>query len=303
MSGYDAGFLGVGADDGGAGADGRPDGSGGGGGVPLPGPREDAAAGRIRRLDYVHFTVLLDAERRLAAATGVNIDGGSLLDLGRGDDWHLDERVDAAEQAAPELYAQNDLDRGHLVRRRDPVWGDAELASQANFDTFSYPNAAPQAAEFNQSLELWNGLEDLVLAYASVNRLRLSVFTGPVFGDDDVQYRGVRIPKLFWKVAAWASGGRLRASGYLLDQSPQLGGIDLDERVAGGLARADEAPDAPPPLGAFRTFQVPVADLAELTGLDFGPLVRADVLAPVAASVALHRDVWIELTDAGQLRF
>ena len=101
------------------------------------------------------------------------------------DDWHLDERVPADEQAGPELYARNDLDRGHLVRRRDPVWGADAEARQANYDTFSYANAAPQAADFNQSKELWNGLEDHVLAYAETNELRLSVFTGPVFADDD----------------------------------------------------------------------------------------------------------------------
>lgn len=278
MTGYDPQFLGL--DDDRA--------------VPMPAARGEAAGARIRRLGYTHFTVALDTERRLAAATAVNIDGSALLDLGRGDDWHLDERVGADEQAGPELYARNDLDRGHLVRRRDPVWGDVEIASEANFDSFCYTNAAPQAALFNQSLELWNGLEDLVLEYASANRLRLSVFTGPVFADDDEPYRGVRIPKQFWKVAAWASEGRLRASGYLLDQSPQLGGIDLNEQTA---------TDAPPPLGPFRTFQVPVADLDVLTGLDFGALVAADVLASTVPTAAVHRELWIELTAAEQLRW
>lgn len=292
MTGFDPNFLDLDS------SDGSPQ-----GGVPLPQPGGEQSA-RIRSLDYTHFTVLLDTDRRLAAATGVNIDGSSLLDLGRGDDWHLDDRVEADEQAGPELYARNDLDRGHLVRRRDPVWGDVDTASEANFDTFCYTNAAPQAAVFNQSLELWNGLEDLVLAYASVNRLRLSVFTGPVFGDDDALYRGVRIPRQFWKVAAWSSGGVLAASGYLLDQSPQLGGIDLSgARSDAASSAAGGAPDALPPLGPFRTFQVPVADLAALTGLSFGALVAADALAPVGASVGLSRDRWIELTDPAQLRF
>ena len=290
MSGYDEVFLAI--ESGGGTGGGEP---GGEQAVPVPAPRGEAAGARIRRLEYVHFTVLLDAGRRLAAATAVNIDGSALLDLGRGDDWHLDERVAADEQAGPELYARNDLDRGHLVRRRDPVWGDVEIASEANFDSFCYTNAAPQAAVFNQSIELWNGLEDLVLEYASANRLRLSVFTGPVFADDDEPYRGVRIPKQFWKVAAWASEGRLRASGYLLDQSPQLGGIDLNERQT--------ATDAPPPLGPFRTFQVPVADLDVLTGLEFGPLVAADVLASAVPTAGVQRERWIELTDAAQLRW
>lgn len=267
----------------------------------FPAPADAAARARLRDLDYTHFSVLLDPDRRLAAATGVNIDGAALLDLGRGDDWHLDARIPEDEQAGPELYARNDLDRGHLVRRRDPVWGEAAVAQRANVDSFCYTNAAPQAAVFNQSLDLWNGLEDLVLEYASAGRLRLSVFTGPVFSDTDRLYRGVRIPQQFWKVAAWSSAGTLSASGYLLDQSPQLGDIDLgDIDRATASARQDSA--TVPPLGPFRTFQVPIADIAAITGLDFTAMPAADVLQPVPA---VRPDVtsWIELTDASSLRF
>ena len=102
----------------------------------------------VRELAFTHFTVLLQPDRRLAAVTGVNIDGAQLLDLDRGDYWHLDSRVPAAEQVGPDVYAGNDLDRGHLVRC-DPVWGDPGTALLANLDSFSYVNAAPQAALFN----------------------------------------------------------------------------------------------------------------------------------------------------------
>jgi len=263
--------------------------------LPFPSPTAANERARLRPLDYTHFSVLLDPDRRLAAATGVNIDGDALRDLGRGDDWHLDDRIPESEQAGPELYARNDLDRGHLVRRRDPVWGEPAVAQRANVDSFCYTNAAPQAAVFNQSLELWNGLEDLVLEYASVNRLRLSVFTGPVFTEADPRYRGVQIPQRFWKVAAWSSAGVLTGSGYLLDQSAQLGDIDLTTATA----RDD---DAVPPLGPFRTFQVPIIDIAALTGLDLDLLAAADVLQPVP-TVRPDENDWIEVTQASGLRF
>jgi endonuclease G len=220
------------------------------------------------RLDYTHFSVLLDPARRLAAATAVNIDGSTLRDVPRGDDWHLDPRVAAGQQAGAELYARNDLDRGHLVRRRDPVWGDD--GDRANADTFVYTNAAPQAAGFNQSKELWSGLEDYVLDNADVFDRKLSVFTGPVFAENDPVYRGVAIPRRFWKIAAWASEGALRSSGYVLDQSPQLDDIELATALALAVGEA-------PPLGPFRTFQVPVADIAAITGLGVDVLVAADV--------------------------
>jgi len=281
-------------------------------------PRASAEGRRIRELTYVHFTVLLDTERKLAAVAAANIDGAALRDIARGDDWHLDDRVDAAEQTGPAVYARNDLDRGHLVRRRDPVWGAADVAARANRDTFAYTNAAPQAAEFNQSKELWNGLEDHVLEYATAYRLRLSVFTGPVFGEADVWYRGTRIPTRFWKVAAWAdasggvggvddagsggeaagapqSAGRLRAAGFLLDQSPQLDGVQLEAALATALAT-----DAPPPLGAFHTFQLGIADIAALTALDFGPLPAADTFAAAGARPGVPR-AWNELHSTAQI--
>jgi endonuclease G len=261
--------------------------------IELPAP---AAGTPVRELPYTHFTVLLDPVRRLALSTGVNIDGDALLDLDRADDWHLDERVPATEQTGEAVYARNDLDRGHLVRRRDPVWGDRRTAEQANVDTFAYTNAAPQANDFNQSKELWLGLEDHVLAYAQTNRNRISVFTAPVLALNDPLYRGVGIPQAFWKVAAWtteeAGTAALRAAAFVLDQAPQLTDIDLNDASAQALIDG-----SPPPLGPYLSYQVPVEDVASLTGLDFGDLVTADVMAPVIAGRAdgSPRTGWVRL--------
>jgi endonuclease G len=266
--------------------------------VPLP----DAGARTVRELPYAHFTVLLDSARRLAALTAVNVDGASLVDLDRGDDWHLDDRVPDDEQCGPELYSRNDLDRGHLVRRRDPVWGTPAVASRANLDTFTYTNAAPQAAGFNQSAELWLGLEDTVLRYAAVHRQRLTVLTGPVLHPDDPVYRGVQLPLRFWKIAAWAThdGGALRTAGYLLDQSSQLDDADL-ERAS---LRAQEDSELPP-LGPYRTFQVPVRDIAALTGLEIAQLAEADSLqvVPTVQPPAGLPAGWVPLETAEQLTF
>ena len=255
--GYDDGFLGI--------------------PLPLPQPLGDS---EVHELPYPRFTVLLDALRRLAVVTAVNIDGSTLQDLPRTGRWRLDPRVRADEQAGPEVYASNDLDRGHLVRRRDPGWGTPAQARRATEATFAYPNAAPQASGFNQSKELWLGLEDHVLAFAEATDQRLSVITAPVLAPEDPPYRGIRIPRRFFKVAAWASSEdermpRLAAAGFVLDQS-QL--IDVRQ---GALAV--------PALGAFRTFQVPIADIEELAGVDLGPLVDADVLP---RSTVRGEDAW-----------
>ncbi|QHC55762.1 endonuclease G [Rathayibacter tanaceti] len=247
-------------------------------GVDAAAPRPSAERA-VRLLPYTHFEVLLDPERRLALSTAVNIDGARLVELDRGDDWHLDDRVPASEQTGSEVYARNDLDRGHLVRRRDPVWGEAAEARAANRDSFCYTNAAPQASGFNQSQELWLGLETLVLEYAQTWRTRLSVFTGPVLAGDDPVYRGVGIPRRFWKIAAWSpDGASLATSAYLLDQS------ELIEPVREGLV----------PLGGFRTFQLPVAEIGTLTGLDVSALAEADVFGAPGA----RAEPWRELASA-----
>jgi len=266
-TGYDDGFLGI--------------------RVPLP---QTLADGEVRELPYLRFTVLLDPVRRLAVATAVNIDGATLQDLPRRGEWELDDRVPADEQTGPAVYVDNDLDRGHLVRRRDPGWGTVADAREATAATFHYTNAAPQASVFNQSKELWLGLEDHVLQYADTTDQRISVFTAPVRAPDDPPYRGIGIPRRFWKVAAWTStqppdAPELAAAGFVLDQTDL---IDPETRTAVA------------PLGRFRTFQVPIADIERLAGVDLGPLVEADVFgrnetARPAAWVPLSAPSEIEL--------
>ncbi len=231
-------------------------------------------------IDYPRFSVVLDPSRRLARATAVNIDGTRLREVPRTGDWRLDPRAPADAQTGPEVYARNDLDRGHLVRRRDPGWGDVDEARRATEATFFYTNAAPQAAGFNQSKELWLGLEDHVLDHAEAQDVRLSVFTAPVLGDDDPPYRGIRVPLRFWKIAAWATGDAQRplaAAGFVLDQT------DLVDTRREARAVA--------PLGGFRTFQVPISDIAPVSGLDLGPLVEADVLPREGARPTPWREI------------
>lgn len=161
-------------------------------GVPVPIPAL-AGAGTVL-LPYTHFSVLMRLDKRLAAVTALGIDGGKLMDLNRsGINWRLDPRLDEDQQTGERVYARNDIDRGHLVRRASAVWGDSRAeAAQANEDTFHYTNAAPQAAKFNQGLELWLGLESYLQTHAADNGRRLVVFTGPIFSDVDPVYRGWR---------------------------------------------------------------------------------------------------------------
>lgn len=240
--------------------------------VALPRPVDDR---ETHELTYPRFSVVLDVGRRFAAVTAVNIDGEKLLDLPRSGEWDFDERIPEADQAGNAVYRDNDLDRGHLVRRRDPGWGTKADASAAMSATFFYTNAAPQAAGFNQSKELWLGLEDHVLEYAQAKDVKVSVFTAPVLDPDDPPYRGILIPRRYWKVAAWVTADEagepvLASAGFLLDQT------DLVDRATSRAVAVE-------PLGGFRTFQVPVGDVQDLSGVDLGPLVAADTLVVAGA--------------------
>jgi endonuclease G len=149
-------------------------------------------------LKYNHFSIVMSKSRRLPFFTAVNIDGNQLTSLDRTNDrWYFDPRIDRKYQSGPELYSNNDLDRGHLVRRLDPVWG--QLYKQANEDTFHFTNCSPQHKNLNQIT--WLELEDYILKNADRFDLKVSVFTGPVFREDDMLYRNeFQIPAEFWKV-------------------------------------------------------------------------------------------------------
>jgi endonuclease G len=253
-TGYDPAFLGAAA-------------------VPLPAVTNGATT---VLLPYLHYSVVFRPDRKFAALTALDLDGARLKSLERTDRWLLDPRLDSGTQAGPAVYENNDLDGGHLVMRASSAWGDTEAeARKAEADTFYFTNAAPQASMFNQGRELWLGLEEYLQAHAATFDRKLVVFAGPVLEPEDPPYRGIQIPLRFWKVVGFVQDGALAATGYVLDQTPLVGDLDAAFEAAA-------AAGAVPPLGAFRTFQVPIADIAVLAGVDLDQLVLVDRLgAPV----------------------
>jgi endonuclease G len=226
-------------------------------------------------LPYHHFTVVLNKKRRLAFFTAVNIEGKLQQKPARQvDHWFFDPRVPEDEQTGKTVYERNPLDLGHLVRRLDPAWGSsAKTAKLANDDTFHFTNCTPQHKDFNRNKTRWAGLEDYILKNAENLHFKVNVFTGPVLAADDDAYKGVQLPRQFWKVVTMVKeSGKLSATAYLLSQKR------LIERL-----RVTREPFS---YGAYRTYQVPVSKVEELTQLSFGPLVAADPLAQRGVAVA-----------------
>ena len=210
-------------------------------------------------LKYVHFSIMMSKSRKMPYFTAVNIDGNSLVRPRRERDvWRFDPRIPQSAQLGNELYRGNNLDRGHQVRRLDPVWGEDDEAMQAQEDTFHYTNSCPQHALLNQGRTQWAGLEDYILDNTDRRNLKVSVFTGPVLNESGVSYRGSLIPEEYWKVVVNVQAdGKLSATGYVLSQGQFLGDIEFA-------------------FGAYRTFQVTIRKIEEISGLSFGTLQDSD---------------------------
>ena len=252
--------------------------------VPLPELPEDLvplaalnrqATGQPRYLlPYHHFTLVLNKERRLAFFTAVNIDGASSYRLKREPDkWVFDPRVPEDEQTGDAAYRDNPLDRGHLVRRLDPAWGPSrEAAKICNDDTFHFTNCTPQHEDFNQNKSTWAGLEDYILENADNRDFKVTVFTGPVLAPDDEEFAGVRLPRQFWKVVVMVKeSGELSATAYLLSQDELIKGLEFSPEAFS--------------YGAYKTYQVPVRRIDELTLLSFGSLSDYDPAGRLEAAV------------------
>jgi endonuclease G len=233
---------------------------------------------RTHVLDYAHFSVAVSKSRRMPIFSACNLDGKNIKDLGRSDTWKYDPRISVEYQLLDEVYGRQQdgfFSRGHMTRRRDPVWGGKKIAQQAESDTFHATNATPQVQDFNAGL--WNDIEDYLLTHAASDHMRLCVMTGPVFEADDPVVHGVRIPLRFWKVIAFLHDetGKLAASGYVASQA----------RAVGSLKPAFV-------FGDIEHQQRPITAIEAMTGLKFPGLAKQDVLAGAGPDFAAAlRDV------------
>ncbi|MBB4615378.1 DNA/RNA non-specific endonuclease [Novosphingobium taihuense] len=260
------------------------------GGVATPWPKlsSEAADGLSQPSDaptepgeirYTHFGVKYSGRLKMPVMTAVNIDGKNAVRIKRsGDQWFADERVPLDVQLVAKNFKDIEIDRGHMVRREDPNWGPD--AKKANFDTFHYVNAVAQHSRLNQGKQLWQGLENYILDSARTAGFRVCVFTGPVLTDGMESIDGALVPREFWKLIAAVNQetGGLHATAYLLSQGELIRAL-LEKR---SRSEANEGLN----LGAYRTFQIAIADLADATGHDFSAYAAADPLRRITEGLA-----------------
>jgi endonuclease G len=106
------------------------------------------------------------------------------------------------------------------------------------------------------------------LEHADNLNFRVNVFSGPVLADDDEPFKGVQLPRQFWKVVVMVKdnggAGVLSATAYLLSQKSLIEGLEVEPTKFS--------------YGAYRTYQVPVRRIEQLTRLSFGRLRDFDPL-------------------------
>ncbi len=238
-------------------------------GLNIPLPKVVAAADQILAfnfagnpqetvLKYEHFSVVMRRDRRLCFFSAVNIDG-NLSRKEKRTGWLRDPRIPAAAQIRDECYGNAPkFSRGHMTRREDPVWGTKETGARGNSDSMHVTNTVPQMQTFNGGI--WLGLENYALDHTKDDDMKVCVFTGPIFRDDDPVRDGVKIPRVFWKVIAFVHDetGKLSATGYSISQEKFLSASEFV-------------------FGAYDTHQRSLAWIEQQTGLSFGPLTALDL--------------------------
>ncbi len=241
-------------------------------------------------LAYEHFSVVMNRPRRMCFFSAVNIDGRQLRKAKRVG-WKWDGRIPKEQQIMSAPYGRAPkFSRGHMTRRNDPGWGDADTATQGNRDSMHVTNATPQMQSFNAPI--WLELEDYALDNAKRDGMKISVFTGPFFRGDDPMYYGIAVPVGFWKVIAFVHDdtGKLSATGYRMDQRLSLPPLPQEEFVFGDFTSSR--------LGVAA--QVPIHEIEMDAGIDFGPLAALDPLAnQESIGGAMNR----ALTTREQIRF
>jgi endonuclease G len=229
-------------------------------------------------LRYQHFSVVMNAKRRMCYYSAVNINGKESHGMKRGP-WKIDPRIAKQAQIMKECYGNAPkFSRGHMTRREDPIWGNEFDSKMGNADSMHVTNTVPQMQPFNAGI--WLGLEDYALHHSREDDMSISVFTGPFFSKNDPIKYGVKIPISFWKVIAFIHDetGELCATGYTMSQRSYL---QEEEFI----------------FGQHETAQKSISSIEQQAGLDFGSLSSVDPFE------FTHESLATELRDFSQILF
>ena len=224
--------------------------------------------------DHLHFTLVMNRHTRQLIYSAYNIDQTKLQpDAGGKKSWTFDEQVGDENQLGNKYYKDrtspsgekiaNPYDRGHMVMRFNNMWGTETEADEAGKATFIYSNASLQHENLNR--DEWKEIEmEVVRKLQDDTNGRLSVFTGPIYGDLDRHVNlsdtdTARVPSGFFKVICF----RLKGG-----EGPEKLGIYAFAVFQDSKVLRDKKGHAT--VKTDRSYQVTIKELQQLTGLNFG---------------------------------
>ncbi|MEM9089312.1 MAG: DNA/RNA non-specific endonuclease [Cyanobacteria bacterium P01_F01_bin.53] len=208
--------------------------------------------------DYVHYTIVMNRERRSPILAALNINQNLIKGARRKRGWDIDTRIGAEFQLDNDYYVANPWDRGHLARRSSISWGEtAREAKKASDSTFFFPNATLQHENFNQ--DEWLALEDWVKELMLDEDGKITEFTGPIYGDfgrmiSPAGRRPAETPSAFFKVVCFINKDtkELDVRAFIMFQDREA----LRDKTGNRFFN-------------FQRYQVTVSEIESLTGIDF----------------------------------
>lgn len=227
--------------------------------------------------DHIHFTLVMNEHTRQLIYSAYNIDQSQLREKVPGEGkrrWTTDDDIGAENQLDNRYYKDrkspsgetihNPYDRGHMVMRFNNMWGTTnQEADKAGKATFNYANSSLQHENLNR--DEWKALElKIVRTFQHDENDRLSVFTGPIFGDLDRHVNlsdqdSARVPSGFFKVLCYrtkeaSADERLGVLAFAIYQDAQV----LRDKNGAATVKTNQR------------YQVTISELQDLTGINFG---------------------------------
>jgi len=239
-----------------------------------------------REIRYLHFSLFQHKVRKFPILAAVNISGEAYSAEPRSgsDDWHYSDQIEEKYQVDNSFYG-NDLqtfDRGHMVRRVDPCWGDTQTSLLADKHTFNWANCTPQHKLLNQKSGIWFQLEQHILEYGIKGKVAdISVFSGPVLDRRDLNFikpyknNPIQIPSVFWKVIVYKkSDNKLYAVGFMMSQwefikNKMINGVEMESAM---VTLGSQLPDdyfETLKFSGNKTYQVRLVEIERVTGITF----------------------------------
>ncbi|MEO6245739.1 MAG: DNA/RNA non-specific endonuclease [Opitutaceae bacterium] len=207
---------------------------------------------------YQNYSVVTDKRYRAPAFVVSHIDQGKFQKTTRSDRWQIDSRVGQAWQLDNAYYQNNPWDKGHMADRETAAWGETPRDAQISADeTFYYANACLQHKNLNQ--DEWLALEQWIMRLEVVKNKKLTVFTGPVFGDTPrivtpIGRPSAIVPVAFFKVICFVNrtSGLLDVRAFLIYQD--------NEALKDILGRK---------TFNYTKYQVTITEIEKVTGIRF----------------------------------